>query len=130
MRLRLLALSLLGLALAFLVLPHRGPDPSASRWQTLSMDYRAASYEDPGLYWLIDVTGASWAQVEFGLMAVALILLSAKMSALSVAIPAHIAFMAAWMSGIFYWSWDVYWAPALSVLVTMVFLLTVAKENE
>ncbi len=155
MRAALLALSLLGLTLAYNGLPHRGPDLKASRYQTLlkvdppkvkwipregkpdeylivnvhsPMEYLNTSYEDPGLYWLMDITNASYSAVELGLFAVALGLLCCRQTPLSVAIPAVAAFMLAFPLGIFYWSWDVYWAPALSVLVTMAFLLTVTRK--
>ncbi len=130
MRTALLTLSLLGLTLAYNVLPRRGPDSSASRWQTLSMDYLNASYEDPGLYWLIDLTGASWAQVQFGLFAVALGLLSLRAIPLSVALGANLAFFVAFATGVLYWSWDVYWAPALSVLMTLAFLLNAGSSKQ
>ena len=161
-RLPLLIIGLLGLLHAYTYLPHRGPEPASSRYQTLTvtvesvgrtatawealsnMRYLNASYEDPGIYWLTSFAIAGMKAfnpdyqpvesliypVQFFIFALALVLLSCRVIPLSVAIPATAAFLLAFQCNVLYWSWDVYWAPALSVFATMVFLLSATTFPE
>ena len=162
LRLPLLVFSFLALYLAYRVLPHRGSDPTASRYQTLTITIQSAgkaagaysaftnlqylnvSYEDPGIYWLINhiiaigkIFNPSWRPSEeiiyptqFCIFALALLLLSWKTIPLNVFVSAVVIFFLGFRYSLFYWSWDVYWAPGLAVLVCLAFLLSVTEWQE
>jgi hypothetical protein len=161
-RFALFLLSLLGLFYTYKHLPHRGADPLASRYQTLTLtvqtvgksrtaydaftnlQYLNVNYEDPGLYWLIQhviavgkVFEPGWLPSEsliyplqLGIFAVALLMLSWRPLPLNIFASATAVFFLAFSLSIFYWSWDVYWAPALAVLLTMVVLLSATAWSE
>jgi len=104
-----------------------------------NLQYLNTSYEDPGIHWL---TGLSIAgiklfkpgfkaserlvyPIQFGIFIVALVLLSLRAIPLGISLGGIAALFAALQCRILYWSWDVYWAPALAVLATMAFFLSV-----